>query len=137
MLFNFEKNSSKTDLALLLLRVTLGAMMFISHGLPKLQKLFGADPIKFADPFGIGMEASLWLTVFAEVVCALLLVIGLATRWAAIPLIITMLVAAFMIHWDDPFGKKEFALLYLIPFVVLLITGAGRYSIDKLLNKNN
>lgn len=135
MLFNYEKNSSRTDIALLIIRLAVGGMMLYSHGWPKLLKFFGDDPIKFADPFGLGAEASLGLAVFAEVVCAFCLVIGLATRWVTIPLIITMLVAVFMIHWDDPFSKKEFGLLYLLPYIALLLTGAGRLSVDYLLNK--
>ena len=67
---------------------------------------------------------------FAEVFCAALVVIGLTTRLAAIPLVIMMLVAAGVVHWDDPFGKKEFAVLFLVPFLTLLLTGPGRYSLD-------
>lgn len=137
MLFTYEKNTIKTDLGLLILRLFLGGVMLYSHGWGKMMKLFGDDPIKFADPIGIGMEASLWLTVFAEVVCAFLIAIGLTTRWATIPLIITMLVAVFVIHADDPFGKKEFALLYMVPLITLLLSGAGRFSLDSLFNKKN
>ncbi len=136
MLFSYERNSNLTDVALLILRIAIGGMMLFSHGWGKMLRLFGPDPIKFADPFGLGMGPSLALTVFAEVVCAALIIIGLTTRWATIPLIITMLVAVFMIHWGDPFGKKEFALLYLIPLLVLLFTGAGRISFDALFDKS-
>ena len=41
-----------------------------------------------------------------------------------------MLVAAFVIHADDPWSKQEFALLYALPFVALIIGGAGRFSLD-------
>lgn len=123
------------DIGLLLLRLTFGGLMAFSHGWPKLQKFFSEDPIKFADPFGIGMTGSLGLTVFAEVICGLLLTVGLFTRGAAVPLIITMLVAAFIIHGADPLAKKEMALLYLIPYIVLAITGAGQYSLDYILGK--
>lgn len=126
-----------SDLGLLLLRIGFGSLMLVQHGWGKMLKLFGEGPIQFADPFGLGATASLAMAVFAEVVCAFLIIIGFKTRWATIPLIITMLVAVFMIHWEDPFGKKEFALLYLIPFICLLFTGGGRYSLDAMLGKNN
>ena len=128
-------NSKQTDLALLLLRLTFGGLMLINHGLPKLQKLMGADPIQFPDPLGIGMENSLYLAVFAEVVCAALLMIGAFTRLAVVPLIITMLVAIFIVHGGDPFGKMEKAILFLVPYLCLLITGAGWYSVDSLRNR--
>lgn len=75
------------------------------------------------------------LVVFAEMFCSLAIILGFAVRLAAIPLIITMLVAAFIIHGDDPWQKKEFALLYLTPFLVLVFSGAGRYSLDMMLFK--
>ena len=135
MLFSFEKNTIRTDIAILLLRLAFGGMMLFSHGWGKMMKFFADEPISFGDPIGLGVEASLFLAVFAEVFCAILLVIGLTTRWAAIPLIITMLVAIFIVHGDDPFSKKEFGLLYLIPYITLLLTGAGRFSLDAIFKK--
>ena len=131
----FREDGRLTDLSLLLVRICFGGLMLVNHGMGKFYKLFGDDPIKFGDPLGIGMEASLGLAVFAEVLCAGLLVIGLFTRLSAIPLIITMLVAAFIVHGGDPLKKMEMALLYLIPYLVLLFNGAGRYSIDELIEK--
>ena len=92
--------------------------------------------LQFSDPIGIGAGLSFHLVLFAEFVCAILLMLGLATRLALIPLIIAMLVAAFVAHADDPFGKKEMALLYLVVFITLLITGPGKYSIDNALGRN-
>lgn len=136
MLFSYEKNSRATDLGLLFLRLTIGGLMLYRHGLPKLEKLLTEDPIKFADPLGTGPEIALFLAVFAELICAGLVMIGGLTRAATIPLIITMVVAVFVIHADDPFNKMEFGLLYLIPFIFLLITGAGRFSLDARFSKN-
>ncbi len=120
------------DLGLLITRVSLGLMMCINHGVPKLSK-FGDEPVKFADPLGLGAMPSLVLAVGAEVLCALLIVIGLGTRLASAPLVITMLVAAFIVHGDDPFSKKEFALVYAIPFLTLMLTGPGKFSLDELI----
>lgn len=129
-------NTKSTDIALLLLRVTFGGLMFFCHGISKAEKLFMGDPSKFADIMGIGAPASLSLAVFAEVLCAGLLILGLFTRWVTIPLIVTMLVAIFVVHISDPFAKMEKAILYLIPYLILLIKGGGWYSLDaRLLNK--
>jgi putative oxidoreductase len=69
-------------------------------------------------------------TVGAEFFCALLVVLGLATRLAAIPLVFTMAIAAFVVNGSAPWGEKELPLLYLIPFLMLVFTGAGAYSFD-------
>ena len=131
-MWDADKQRLTTDIGLLWLRATIGAMMFGSHGWGKLMKLLGPDPIKFADPFGLGPGPSLFLAVGAEVGCAALLIVGLATRAAAVPLLITMVVAAFIIHGDDPFKKQEFALLYAVPCMTLMLTGPGRLSLDTL-----
>lgn len=117
------------DLGLLILRLGLGLFMFYGHGLGKVIRLFGDDPIQFADPFGLGPTASFALAAFAESLCAILVALGLMTRWALIPLIITMTVA-YTRHMGDDFGQMEKALFYLVGFVALFLTGPGRYSLD-------
>lgn len=124
--------SQNINISLLILRITGGVLM-LTHGVGKMTKLFGSDPIMFADPIGLGMTTSLALTVFAEVVCAVLLIFGLLTRFAAIPLLITMLVAVLIIHIADPFAKQELPLLYASIYLVILIAGAGKISIDYLI----
>lgn len=117
------------DLGLLLLRVCAGATMLGAHGWKKLSR-FAELSETFPDPLGVGSTTSLALAVFAEVGCSALIVLGLFTRLAAIPSAFTMVVAAFVIHADDPWNKKELALAYLVVFVTLALTGAGRFSLD-------
>ena len=128
------KNDPFKDLALLVIRLGAGGMM-LTHGIPKIGRLLGEGPVKFADPFGLGPEISLIMAIFAEVICAVLIMVGFKTRLASIPLIITMLTAAFYAHWDDPFGKKELPLLYICVFLAILAFGAGKYALDQLRNK--
>jgi len=122
------------DVGLLFLRVTVGLMMVISHGWGKMVKVVSGD-FSFPDPLGLGAAPSLVLAALTEFVCALLVVLGVKTRYVAVPVTITMLVAAFVQHIDDPWGKKEFALLYAIPFAMLIITGGGKYSLDRVRKK--
>ena len=121
------------DLALLLLRL-FGGGFIMTHGIPKLMKIINGN-WGFANPIGIGSEASLALTAFAEAICGFLIILGLKTRWATIPLIIAMAVAGFIHHAADPFSGKEKPLLFLLIFVVLAITGAGKHSLDQRLAK--
>ncbi len=108
----------------------------LTHGLPKMMMLFGDGPIQFPLVLGLSPETSLLLTFGAEVLCSILLLVGAATRIAVIPLMITMLVAIFMIHGTDPFAKKELAVMYLFIYTALLIGGSGKYSLDYLLQPN-
>lgn len=137
------------NLGLLVLRLGAGGWM-MTHGWGKVQMVFDGKFDQFGDPIGIGPTAGLLLATFAEFVCALLVVIGLGTRFATIPLIITMAVAAFIAHGNDPWtmgeaarlfmageakhwGSKEPALLFLSAFLALMLTGPGRFSFDALI----
>lgn len=122
-------NSINYHIGLLLLRLGFSGMM-LSHGIPKLMQLLQGN-MEFGDPIGIGEPLSLILAVVAEVLCPLLIIFGIKTRLAAIPTIITMAVAAFIIHASDPIGKKELAILYLCAFMAIAILGPGRYSLDR------
>lgn len=122
------------DFGLLLVRLLAGGMM-LTHGIPKIDRLLGEGPVQFADPFGLGPAISLVLVIFAEVACSILVMIGFKTRLATLPLMITMLVAAFYIHGADPFGEKELPLLFFTVFGSILISGGGSYSVDQFLNE--
>lgn len=122
-------NSVKNDIGLAILRIAPSVMM-LTHGIPKLQNLINGN-FEFGDPIGIGATPSLFLTVIAEVVCPILLIIGYKTRWVAIPAAFTMIVAGFIVHGADPFGVKEKAFLYLAFFIAIFLLGPGRYSVDK------
>ncbi len=126
-------SADATDWAALILRLSLGLLM-LNHGVPKLMSLMSGD-LGFANPIGIGEPASLVLTVFAEFLCSILLIVGLWTRPALIPLIITMLVAVLIVHSPDGMDKKEHGLMYLFPYAALFLLGSGKFSIDAWRNK--
>jgi len=127
---------SKTgfNLATLILRVCLGAVMIPAHGWAKLSR-FSEMQDKFMDFMGLGSQISLGLAVFAEFFCAILLILGLFTRLAAIPLIVTMFVAVTMAHGVDIFDKAQFPFILLAGFLTIFILGPGKISIDGLISK--
>lgn len=131
---------NEKDLASLILRVGLGFFMAFGHGLGKLQMLISGD-IQFAALFGLSPTINLTFAVLAEFFAALLVMIGLKTRLATIPVIMTMAVAAFIVHFSDPLfaasggGSKEFAAIYLIGYLGILFLGSGKYSLDALIGK--
>jgi putative oxidoreductase len=119
------------DLGLLVLRVCFGFSLFWCHGFSKIMG-FSQMSAHFADPLHIGIGNTLMLAIFAESVCALLIVLGLATRWAAIVIAIDVGTAFALVHKFRLTGQGsgEIAYLYLTVMVVLFICGAGRYSVD-------
>ena len=132
-LFSTNHNTKGINVSLLIMRIGIALLMF-THGIPKIAK-FSETPVQFMDILGLGATVSLCLAIFGEVVCSIFVMLGLGTRLAVIPLIFTMLVAAFYIHSADPFARKEPAMLYLIPYVMLLLAGSGKYALDHLLQQ--
>jgi putative oxidoreductase len=124
---------------LLFLRAAVGLMMLIGHGLPKIEDYAKLKdtwhvpdffPLYFMSP-----QVSLLATIGAEVVAAGLLVLGLMTRPAAFVFCFAMVIAAFdvcggAVWFNQPPTGKELAVLYLIPGLVILFTGAGAWSLD-------
>ena len=123
------RNSLLKDIGLAILRIA-PSLLLMTHGIPKFQNLI-AGSFEFGDPIGIGAAPSLFLAVIGEVVCPVLIIIGYKTRWTAFPPAITMLVATFIVHASDPIGTKEKALLFLTFFIVIMLLGPGRYSVDR------
>lgn len=125
-------------LASLLLRLGFGLSMMIGHGYGKFLKLISGEEIKFAEVLGLSPEVGLALAVFAEFFACFFIVIGYKTRLASIPIILTMAVAAFVIHGGDPWfgsgGSKEMAVLYLVGFIAVYMLDSGRYSLDHKLD---
>ncbi|WP_417590178.1 DoxX family protein [Owenweeksia hongkongensis] len=117
------------DLGKLLLRLGFGGLM-IPHGVSKLQNLLSGSP-QFANVFGIGEIPSLILAILAELACPILIILGIKTRLFSIPVVITMAVAAFVIHGGDPWGKKEMALLYLVGYTAIALVGSGSFAVNK------
>lgn len=119
-----------TDLGKLTLRFGFSFMLIALHGVPKIQSLLSDEP-QFPSIFGLGVVLSLLLATIFETIFPLLIILGYKTRLAAIPIIITMLVAIFDYHGADSFAMREKPILFLIGFVSIALIGAGKYSIDK------
>jgi putative oxidoreductase len=132
----FSTNYSQTsfNIASLLLRLCFGGLICLNYGLTKL-KHFGTMQSAFPDPLHVGHTTSLVLVVFAEVFCALLVVLGLFTRFAALVLVINLAVAALIVHKGHSLEVRETALLYLTAFSAILLVGPGRMSVDGMMGK--
>ena len=116
------------DSAILFMRIFIGAMM-LTHGIGKLQN-YNAIVNSFPDPLGIGSPVSFAIITFVEVGCSVLIIMGLFTRLATLPLIFGMFVATFIAFPDKSFAAGELSFVYMGIYIMLLISGGGRYAID-------
>ena len=132
-LLSTKYSAGAFNTAMLLLRLTVGILMMM-NGYDKLKNFSTLEP-KFMNFMGIGSSLSLGLLIFAEFFCSLFLILGLFTRLAAIPLIIATCVMVFKAHNADIFGDGGTATLYLASYMVLLLVGPGRVSVDSMIGK--
>lgn len=119
------------SLLILALRVFFG-VLFFTHGLDKMIN-FNTLSETYPSVLGFGSYMTLMVSIFCEFACSLFLIAGLMERIVLLPMIASMAVAFFDIH-DGMFPEGELSLIYLILFVVLLLTGPGRYSVDYLID---
>ena len=131
-LISIKNRMAIKEYTLLFFRIGVSLLMLYGHGYPKVQKLFSGTEIQFADPFGLGMKLSFYLVVFAEVICSIFIILGLKTRMAASVLVFNMLVAVFVMATNGE--VPELALMYFISYVLILVFGGGKYSVDFNLN---
>lgn len=127
---NFLPRSA--DAALLITRLWFGGSMLWLHGLMKLKNFSGMSS-QFVDPFGIGTAATLALVIFAELVCAGLIVLGLFTRFAALILTFNMAMAFYLGHGAKLTGMGndgEMPFLFIGAYLALFVAGAGAFSVD-------
>jgi putative oxidoreductase len=126
------------DIALLVLRVAIALPLLLKHGLEKVFT-FSAMSVHFADPLHIGMVPSLVFAMVSDAICTTLVIVGFATRWAALITFINVFVAWTFVHQFAFFGHGadhgELIVLYLGGMITIFLSGAGRYSIDHLLNR--
>ncbi len=132
-LFPAHLDGKTVSLALLLARLIFG-VLFLMHGIQKWTNFTDLSAV-FPDPLGVGSSLSLSLAIFGELICSLAFIGGFLYRLSMIPMICTMAIAFFVVHGNDPFAAKELAFVYLAVFVVLYITGPGKYAIDSWLEK--
>ena len=144
-----DRRQLATEIGLLILRLGVGGYL-LTHGIGKLRMLQAGQFEQFGDPIGLGNVASLVLITVAEFLGSLLVLLGLGTRAAAALIVVAMGVAAFVAHGADPWtmeqgyllfmsgqaeswASREPALLYLVPALTLIFTGAGRLSLDRMI----
>lgn len=134
--FFFQKLTiSYPDLAALVLRLGFGLMMSVNHGYVKLTH-FHEWKSDFTSFMGLGGSLSLALAIFAELGCSILLILGLFTRLALVPLLVTMVVIFQSHNWDF-LGEGELGTCFLIGYLAILAIGPGRYSLDWALSERS
>lgn len=114
----------------LVFRIAAG-LLFFQHGAAKVLGWFGGN----ANP----LFSVMWIVGLLEILGGLAVATGFFTRLAALGSAILMLIAYFKVHAPQGLiplmNKGELALLYFAVFLVLLIHGAGKWSLERTMLK--
>lgn len=130
--------STHAGYSALLLRIPVG-IIFMAHGAQKLFGAYGGAGLQGAAAWmeSMGLSPGLLMALLAgaaELFGGLALCLGLLTRPAAFALGFTMLVAIFTVHVEHGLFMSnngyEFALALLAACISLLLSGAGKFSLD-------
>ncbi|HTE09295.1 MAG TPA: DoxX family protein [Flavitalea sp.] len=130
-LFSTSYSASTFNIALLILRIT-GGIFIIPHGYDKFVHYQQYKPTSL-NFLHLGSGPSLALNIFAEVICGALVILGLFTRLATIPLLINMAVVVLIAEQADFFGKAEHGAMFFGIFLTILLTGPGKISVDGMI----
>lgn len=117
------------DAGLLVLRVGAAVLIWTFHMRPKLAH-FDEELLAFPDPMGIGHAASFVMALLSEGACSVMVALGLLARLASLPIVFTMAMVLVLASRGFEGADVQSALLYALPYVVLVLTGPGRWSAD-------
>lgn len=127
------------DYAPLVLRVVTG-VIFAAHGLQKLNDFGVAGVTGMLTGMGFPAPALMAvLLIAAELVGGIMLIVGFLTRWAAKSLVIVSVIALVVVHLPNGFfmstGGYEYILMLLAACVSLVLSGGGKWSLDRIIWK--
>ena len=131
-LFSARYGAGAVNTAMFILRIGFGILLF-NHGYQKIIH-FNATTEHMPALFGLSASVRASMVIFAEFFCSLFIILGLFTRLSCIPIIISLSVALYKSHGMDVFGPGQAATLFLIGFIVILLIGPGKASVDAMIN---
>lgn len=117
------------DFALLLFRIGVSLELIFAHGLKKVG-IGVATAEQIPNPLQLPASLNNTMAIAANLFFPLLVILGLFTRLSVLPILAVTLTGYFVLHWHDPLLVKDIPYMYSLCFLLLFITGAGRFSID-------
>ena len=122
------------DIGTLVLRLALG-LIFVMHGYQKVFEMGHEAVAGFMGSLGLPLASLMaYLVSYGELITGILLIVGLFTHWAAKIDIVIAIVAFLTVHMSKGFflsgGGYEYIMLIFASSVAVMISGAGKYSLD-------
>jgi len=123
-----------TNASLLAFRALVAISMINTHGWKKITDIEGTME-HIPDPFGIGGQLSAYLSIGANIFLAGFVVLGVFTRLSSTGILSVTLVGFFIVHGNDPWPVRDVPLMYSLAFLLILVLGPGKYSLDEKISR--
>lgn len=127
-------NANYFHWCMLLFRVAVSLELMIVHGLKKIGVGVGMAEV-VPNPLHLPETINQYFAAGANLVAPVLVILGLFTRLAILPILAVTLTGYFVLHLHSPLLVKDVPFMYSIVFLVILVLGPGKYSIDYFINK--
>lgn len=115
--------------AILVFRVAISLELIIVHGLKKIGA--GGNELEIVpNPFGLDPSLNQFLAASSDLVFPLLIILGVGTRLATIPILVVTLTGYFIMHAGESLAEKDISFIYSMSFFLIAIIGAGKFSFD-------
>lgn len=133
-LTNVYPRTADFHICMLVFRILLSLELIIVHGLKKVG-IGVAEAEKVPNPYHLPEIINQFFATGANIICPLLIIIGAFTRFAVIPILIVTVSGYFVVHRTDNLHVRDIPFMYALSFIVVLLLGPGKYSIDYLIGK--
>ena len=131
---NNNSNWDTVSLGLLFFRIAVSIELILVHGLKKLGVGVSTAEV-VPNPLHLPETLNQIFATTANVILPLFVIFGLLTRLAVLPILAVTLTGYFVVHGNSPLSERDIPFMYSISFLLLLIAGSGKYSVDSMLFK--
>ncbi|HZH97213.1 MAG TPA: DoxX family protein [Flavisolibacter sp.] len=127
-------SANSFNIVMLLFRIALSLELIVVHGFKKVG-LNVAAAEKIPNPLQLNEALNYTFAVSANLVFPVFVILGLFTRIAILPILAVTVTGYFAVHWNDPLPVKDMPFMYSLSYLLVLVLGPGRYSIDYFIDK--
>ncbi len=124
-----DAGSEFNNFGLLMFRILFAVELFRVHGMKKFRVQNG-EREKVPNPLGLPEKLNGLVATFSDTVVPVLLILGIGTRLAILPTLGVTAIGYFVVHKKDSLEVRDVPYMYTLDLLLLLLLGAGTFSLD-------
>ena len=133
-LTNVRPSSAGFHISLFVFRILVSAELMMAHGLKKIG-IGVVQAEQIPNPLCFPETLNRLFAVSANLFFPVMVIVGLFTRIAVLPILAVTLIGYFVVHWNDSLLEKDMPFMYSAVYLLLFVIGPGKYSADHYINQ--